>query len=130
MGTIKRFLLSIIMLLLTTSIYSMAMTDGDNDGAILIGVEKKPNTNGIGRPRTVCGSEIEAVYNLGLLTITFNEDLGDADIEVVNCSMGEAWFDAANGICSLTLALSNDPGTYIIYITTDQGLYQGSFILY
>lgn len=118
------------MLLLTTSIYSMAMTDGDNDGAILIGVEKKPNTNGIGRPRTVCGSEIEAVYNLGLLTITFNEDLGDADIEVVNCSTGEAWFDAANGICSLTLALSNDPGTYIIYINTDQGLYQGSFILY
>ncbi|MBO7243244.1 MAG: hypothetical protein J6V19_06235 [Alistipes sp.] len=130
MGTIKRFLLSIIMLLLTTSVYSMAMTDGDNDDTILIGVEKKPNTNGISRPRTVCGSEIEAVYNLGLLTITFNEDLGDADIEVVNCSTGESWFDAANGICSLTFALSNDPGIYIIYITTDQGLYQGSFILY
>lgn len=118
------------LLFLFCAFYEAKATQPIIDSELSIEIKKKDSEDFGGRPRTVCGSEIEAVYNLGLLTITFNENLGDADIEVVNCSTGEAWFDVANGICSLTFALSNDPGTYIIYITTDQGLYQGSFILY
>ena len=74
-------------------------------------------------------SDIEANYSDGILTVTFNTDLGDADIVVTNTTIGESWYDSVNGVGATSIALSGDEGYYEIYIYTDCGDYSGTFII-
>ena len=73
--------------------------------------------------------DVEAYYYDDLLSVSFNVDLGDANLVVVNTTTGESWSDSVNGVCTATLALSGDEGYYEIYIYTDCGDYSGTFII-
>lgn len=73
--------------------------------------------------------DVEAYYYDDLLSVSFNVDLGDANLVVVNTTTGESWSDSVNGVCTTTLALSGDEGYYEIYIYTDYGEYSGTFII-
>ena len=49
------------------------------------------------RPRTITVSDVEAYYSNEALTLIFNKDMGDVDIEVVNLSNGDMWLDSVSG---------------------------------
>ena len=73
--------------------------------------------------------DFEATYNEDLLSIVFNNDLGNADITVTNTMTGEMWMDSVNGIGVSSIYLSDSAGYYTIYIITDSGDYVGEFQL-
>ena len=73
--------------------------------------------------------DVEATYYEGVLSIVFNNDLGNADITVTNTMTGEMWMDSVNGIGVSSIYLSDSAGYYTIYITTDRGDYSGAFAL-
>ena len=73
--------------------------------------------------------DVEATYYEGVLSIVFNNDLGNADITVTNTMTGEMWMDSVNGIGVSSIYLSDSAGYYTIYVTTDDGGYSGAFML-
>ena len=81
------------------------------------------------KPRTIVNTDIEAYYSYGELSLTFNINLGNADIVVTNTTTGESWYDSVNGVGSTVITLSGDEGCYEIYIYTDCGDYSGTFII-
>lgn len=74
-------------------------------------------------------SNIEAYYGNGAITIIFNEDLGNADIEVTNITTGDVWMDSVSGVCNTSILLSGDAGHYSITIYTSECDYYGEFEL-
>ncbi len=92
-------------------------------------VEIHPNPKPTIRPKTIVNNDIEAYYLYGELSLTFNVDLGNADIVVTNTTTGESWYDSVNGVGATSITLSGDEGYYEIYIYTDCGDYTGTFII-
>ena len=81
------------------------------------------------RPRTITVSDVEAYYSNEALTLIFNKDMGDVDIEVVNLSNGDMWLDSVSGVCATSILLSGDAGHYSITIYTSECDYYGEFEL-
>ena len=79
------------------------------------------------KPRTIVVDDINAYYSNEMLTLIFNNDLGDADIVVTNLTTGDVWNDSVSGVCSTTILLSGDEGYYQISIFTENEEYFGEF---
>ena len=120
----KKFFASIVMM------FSVAGALAQQPTTIPIPIVPKPlpSPNPL-KPRTPVQPDIEACYSNEMLTLIFNNDLGDADIVVTNLTTGDIWSGSASGICSTTIPLSGDEGYYQISIRTDNEDYIGEFSL-
>lgn len=99
------------------------------DEPITIEINKKKPLDPDIKPRTIVESDVEATYCAGVLTVMFNENLGDSDVMVANVSTGEVWSNSVNGFGVVNLLLSGDEGYYYITIDTEEGQYTGEFEL-
>lgn len=81
------------------------------------------------KPRSITETPIEAYYCCDTLTLTFNENLGEANILVTNTSTGDVWSDNVAGLCTTSIMLPGAEGYYTITIYTDAGDYYGEFSL-
>lgn len=122
----NKFVALLLALFVGTTIYA---TNPIYDETITIEIKpcqpKKPDI----KPRSLVEQDIEATYCDGILTVVFNENLGDSNITVTNISSGEVWSDSISGYGIATLFLSGDEGYYYISIETDNGQYTGEFEL-
>lgn len=127
----KRLLLGVFLAMGTTLFASndasASLISQTSEDGIVVGI--KPMKIPPIKPKQVVADDITAEYNNGVLVLTFNADLGDADIVVSNLSTGDSWSDSFSGYGSTTIILSGDSGYYTIDITTDSGSYYGSFEL-
>lgn len=99
------------------------------DEPIIVEINKKKPLDPDIKPRSLVERDIEATYCAGVLTVMFNENLGDSDVTVANVSTGEVWSNSVNGFGVVTLLLSGDEGYYHITIDTEEGQYTGEFEL-
>lgn len=118
-------------LLVLISLSFTAMADNPSkDKTEHIPISPIPNKDHPLNPKPLSlNPDIEAFYMNGTLTISFNYDLGEADIVVYNTTTGEQWFDNVYGSCVTLIHLTGDEGYYEINITTDSGDYAGTFVL-
>lgn len=124
----KRFML--IMLAILCFMPSYIYADKPNNGDIPVNIPINPPIGTpSNKPRSLVEQDIEASYCAGVLTVVFNENLGDSNITVTNISSGEVWSDSVSGYGVATLFLSGDEGYYYISIETDNGQYTGEFEL-
>lgn len=125
----KSIFLSIVLML--TSIGTLFAQNTNPNVDLDFSVEIKPGQpiRPTIKPRTIVNTDIEAYYSYGELSLTFNVDLGNADIVVTNTTTCESWYDSVNGVGATSIALSGDEGYYEIYIYTDCGDYTGTFII-
>ena len=121
-----------LLVLLSISFASMANQASSNPGPI---IPVNPPPGNPGNPGNLnpnplsLDPAIEVFYLNGALIITFNYDLGGADIVVSNTTTGEQWQDYVDGACVTMLDIVGEAGVYEINISTDYGVYTGSFIL-
>lgn len=95
-----------------------------------IPITPKPNIpTSSTKPRTVLFNDIEAYYCDNTITIIFNVDLGIADISIINSITGDMYYASHNGVGCTMVNITDDTGTYQIYIDTDDGAYSGEFTL-
>lgn len=121
-----KFVALLLALFIGTTAYA---TNPIYDEPITIEISKqKQDKPGI-KPRSIVERDVEATYCNGILTVVFNENLGDSNITVTNISSGEVWSDSVSGYGVATLFLSGDEGYYYISIETDNGQYTGEFEL-
>lgn len=125
----KSIFLSIVLML--TSIGTLFAQNTNPNVDLDFSVEIKPGQpiRPTIKPRTIVNTDIEAYYSYGELSLTFNVDLGNADIVVTNTTTGESWYDSVNGVGTASFTLSGDEGYYIINIYTDYDEYYGEFII-
>ena len=81
------------------------------------------------KPKTIVNNDIEAYYFQDTIFFTFNVDLGNAYIIVVNTTSNESWEGNISGIGTTSITLSDDEGSYHISIYTDDTEYVGFFTL-
>ena len=95
-----------------------------------IPINPKPgNSTSTTKPLSLITPDIEA-YHLGnVITLTFNRELGVADIVITNLSTGDMWFDTISGTGSMLIPISGDLGVYEINIYTNSVDYVGYFEL-
>lgn len=124
----KRFML--IMLAIICFMPSYIYADKPNNGDTPINIPINPPIGTpSNKPRSLVEQDIEATYCDGILTVVFNENLGDSNITVTNISSGEVWSDSISGYGIATLFLSGDEGYYYIAIDTEEGQYTGEYEL-
>lgn len=124
----KRFML--IMLAILCFMPSYIYADKPNNGDIPVNIPINPPIGTpSNKPRSLVEQDIEASYCAGVLTVVFNENLGDSNITVTNISSGEVWSDSISGYGIATLFLSGDEGYYYIAIDTEEGQYTGEYEL-
>lgn len=121
-----KFVALLLALFIGTTAYA---TNPIYDEPITIEISKKKQDKPSIKPRSIVEQDIEATYCAGVLTVVFNENLGDSNITVTNISSGEVWSDSISGYGIATLFLSGDEGYYYISIETDNGQYTGEFEL-
>ena len=124
----KRFMLIMLAILCFMPSYIYADKPNNGDTPINIPINPPIGTPS-NKPRSLVEQDIEASYCAGVLTVVFNENLGDSNITVTNISSGEVWSDSISGYGIATLFLSGDEGYYYISIETDNGQYTGEFEL-
>lgn len=124
----KRFMLIMLAILCFMPSYIYADKPNNGDTPINIPINPPIGTPS-NKPRSLVEQDIEASYCAGVLTVVFNENLGDSNITVTNISSGEVWSDSVSGYGVATLFLSGDEGYYYISIETDNGQYTGEFEL-
>ena len=123
----KRTVLLLLASICISPLFANQNIVADNDPIINIPVPPTPPNNG--KPRSIVDSDIEATYYAGVLTLIFNNDLGNADIVVCNHDTGDVWSGSINGMGIESLLLSGDDGYYTITIYTDYGEYCGEMWL-
>ena len=121
-----KFVALLLALFIGTTAYA---TNPIYDEPITIEISKKKQDKPSIKPRSIVEQDIEATYCDGILTVVFNENLGDSNITVTNISSGEVWSDSVSGYGVATLFLAGDEGYYYISIETDNGQYTGEFEL-
>ena len=119
--------LLILFLLCISTLGTFAQTPKNDFPKDIVILPTRPISTG--KPRTPVQPDIEACYSNEMLTLIFNNDLGDAAIVVTNLTPGDIWSGSASGICSTTILLSGDEGYYQISIFTDNEEYFGEFTL-
>lgn len=123
----KRTVLLLLASICISPLFANQNIVADNDPIINIPVPPTPPNNG--KPRSIVDSDIEATYYAGVLTLIFNNDLGNADIVVCNLNTGDVWSGGVSGMGIETILLSGEDGYYTITIYTDYGEYSGEMWL-
>ena len=121
----KKFCILFLLLATVIGSYADYPTNPNEDIVLRPNIPKNPTQ----RPLSIV-TDIEATYSMGAITLVFNEDLGNCDIEVTNIDTGEVWYASCVGISSTIVYTSGSEGQYHIYIDTDCGAYSGEFVNY
>lgn len=125
----KKTILTTLCVLFSVCALFAQTPDSNPDFDFSVEIHPNPKPKPTIRPKTIVNNDIEAYYLYGELSLTFNVDLGNADIVVTNTTTGESWYDSVNGVGATSITLSGDEGYYEIYIYTDCGDYTGTFII-
>lgn len=126
MRKIKTFLVLILLVLSTDFIYAYT-PDIEEESSSVIEIPIKPTTGTLHRGNI---SNISAYYIDGVVYFSFMEIHSSLQILITNISTGEFWVECANtDTLTIMVDLYNGlPGTYIIEVMTDNGVYIGTFI--
>lgn len=122
----RKFAISLFTLLAINNVFGVDCQFIDNN---TVKIPILPKTIPTPTPLSLGESAIEADYHCGVITFTFNTDMGNAHIVVSNLTTGEQWCGGLSGCGSTFVMLSGDSGYYEVVIYTDQGEYYGNFII-